>query len=111
VWGNQQSDEAVWAEHNPASLASRLKGVRILLASGTGTPGGAGGDDPTDPGAYGLENGVFQMNQSLVRALDQAGVAHTDDFYAGGYHGWPYWQADLHWALPQIVAALGPARP
>lgn len=55
-----------------------------------------------------MENGILQMNLSLVRALDQAGVPHTDNFYPGGYHGWPYWQADLHWALAQIAGTRGP---
>jgi diacylglycerol O-acyltransferase/trehalose O-mycolyltransferase len=111
VWGSQGANESVWAAHNPASLAPQLAGTALFLASGTGTPGGAQGDDPGNPGGYGLEQGVFQMNLSLVRALDLAGVPHTDDFYPGGYHGWPYWQADLHWALPRIAAILGPARP
>lgn len=110
VWGNQLTDESVWAAHNPASLASRLRGTALFLACGTGTPGGAYGDDPSNPGGYALENGVFQMNLSLVRALNVAGVAHTDHFYLGGYHGWPYWQADLHWALPLIASVLGPPR-
>ena len=111
VWGSQVTDSAVWAQHNPTSLAAALAGVKLFLASGTGTPGGAQGDDPADVGDYGLEHGLFQMNLSLVRALDLAGVAHTDRFYPGGYHGWPYWQADLHWALPQIMSILGGARP
>lgn len=108
VWGSQVTDRSVWAAHNPASLAGDLRHTAVFLASGTGTPGGAEGDDPADAGDYALENGIFQMNLSLVRALDLAGVAHTDDFYPGGYHGWPYWQADLHWALPQLAQILGP---
>ncbi|HEX6393602.1 MAG TPA: alpha/beta hydrolase family protein [Acidimicrobiales bacterium] len=106
VWGDQIQNYRTWSSHNPASLAARLKGTAVFLASGTGTPGGAHGDDPGNPGGYALENGIFQMNLSMVRALDLAGVAHTDDFYPGGYHGWPYWQADLHWALPQIASIL-----
>lgn len=107
VWGNQVTDYQNWEAHNPASLAPQLKGTVVLLASGTGTPGGAYGDDPSDPGAYALENGVFQMNLSMVRALTVAGVPYQTHFYAGGYHGWPYWQADLHWALPIIDSVLG----
>ena len=113
VWGDQSADEASWAAHNPASLAPKLAGTRLLLASGTGTPGGAQGDalypagGPFDPGGYAIENTIFQMNLSLVRALDQAGVPYTADFYPGGYHGWPYWQADLHWALPLVAQSLG----
>ncbi|MGZ4143483.1 MAG: hypothetical protein ACXVQY_13335 [Actinomycetota bacterium] len=28
------------------------------------------------------------------------------DFYGSGLHSWPYWQDDLHWALPQIMASM-----
>ena len=113
VWGDQTTDAAVWRAHNPTDQAAKLAGTRILLASGTGTPGGAQGDaiypaiGPFDPGGYAIENFIFQMNVSLVRALTQAGVPYTADFYPGGYHGWPYWQADLHWAMPMIAGALG----
>ena len=104
VWGDQLQSRDVWASHNPASLAPNLKGTALFLASGTGTPGGAQGDALTNVGGYGLEGGIFQMNLSMAGVLDRAGVPHVDDFYLGGYHGWPYWQADLHWALPQIYA-------
>jgi diacylglycerol O-acyltransferase/trehalose O-mycolyltransferase len=112
VWGDQVTRRANWAAHNPADLAPGLSGTEILLASGTGTPGGAEGDalNPAgdfDPGGYGLESFIFQMNLSLVSALDRAGVPYTAHFYPGGYHGWPYWQADLHWALPLMAKALG----
>ncbi|HUY64181.1 MAG TPA: alpha/beta hydrolase family protein [Acidimicrobiales bacterium] len=112
VWGNQVTNRANWAAHDPATLAPDLAGTTILLASGTGTPGGAQGDalDPTgdfNPGGYFLENAIFQMNLSLVRSLTLAHVPYISNFYPGGYHGWPYWQADLHWALPYIKAALG----
>lgn len=112
VWGNQVADYANWEAHNPASLASKLKGTGtvVLLASGTGTPGGAYGDDPSNPGGYALENGVFQMNLSMARSLTLAGVPFQQHFYPGGYHGWVYWQADLHWALPIIDSVLGPPR-
>lgn len=112
VWGDQVTDRAVWEAHNPASLAPDLAGTTVLLASGTGTPGGSEGDalDPAgdfDPGGYALENFIFQMNLSMVAALTEAGVPFTTHFYPGGYHGWPYWQADLHWALPLMAQALG----
>ena len=112
VWGSQVADYSNWEAHNPASLAPELVRTTILLASGTGTPGGAEGDalDPTgdfEPGDYVLENAIFQMNVSLVRALTLAGASFTTHFYLGGYHGWPYWQEDLHWALPLIQKVLG----
>lgn len=129
VWGNQITDEPNWAAHNPASLAKDLKGTTLLLASGTGTPGGAQGDalDPSssgfDPGGYALESFILQMNLSLVKSLALAGVSCspsaldpeatfvppgscTTDFYPGGYHGWPYWRADAAWALPLMDQQL-----
>ena len=110
VWGDQAADQATWAAHNPASLAGRLRGVPLFLASGTGTKGGPEGDI-NDSGPYGTEAGVWLMNQSFSRALTAAGVPYLSDFYQGGYHGWPYWQADLHWALPKMMAVLGGAVP
>jgi len=39
-------------------------------------------------------------------AIDAAGVLYGKDFYLGGYHGWPYWERELHWALPRIVPLI-----
>jgi S-formylglutathione hydrolase FrmB len=95
-----------WRDHNPTDRAADLKGVWLYVASGTGTPGGGAGDDPGNPGAYGVEHGIFHMNVSFTSALDRAGVAHTRNLYPGGYHGWRYWQRDLHEALPGLVRII-----
>jgi diacylglycerol O-acyltransferase/trehalose O-mycolyltransferase len=107
VWGDQVQNSDVWAAHNPTDRAADLACTELFLASGTGTPGGPAGDDPSNPGGYALEHFIFQMNLSLVRALTLAGVEHRDDFYVGGQHTWPYWQRELHWALPQILDVIG----
>ena len=107
VWGNQMVDSDEWAAHNPTDRAADLACTALFIASGTGTPGGPAGDDPSNPGGYAIENVIFQMNQSFTRALDKAEVPFESDFYAGGYHGWPYWQRELHWALPQILDVIG----
>ncbi len=31
---------------------------------------------------------------------------HSDRLYQGGGHDWPYFQDDLHWALPQVLEVL-----
>lgn len=103
VWGNQVADEDEWRAHNPADLVAELDGTLLLIATGNGLPGGAH-EDPDNIGGYATENGVWQMNVSFVRALDAAGVAHTDLFYGPGQHSWPYWRDALAWALPQILA-------
>lgn len=105
IWGDPATHEALWRAHNPTDLARRLRGVALFLATGDGTRGGPAGDVP-DPGGYGIEQVVKQMNDSFAQALDAADVPYASDFYQGGYHGWPYWQRELHWALPQIVALV-----
>jgi S-formylglutathione hydrolase FrmB len=106
VWGDQLADEPTWSAHNPRARAADLACTELFVATGTGTPGGPAGDDPNNPGGYALESFIFQMNLSFAAALTQAGVPFHQDFYAGGYHGWPYWQRELHWALPQILPVI-----
>jgi S-formylglutathione hydrolase FrmB len=105
VWGSQLTDEGRWRAHNPTDLAPALKGVWLYLSSGFGTPGGPAGDDFSRPHSYVIENYLFQLNLSFTRALDDAGIRYIADFHAG-YHHWPYWQRDMHNALPKLVAAL-----
>lgn len=105
VWGNQLSDEGHWRAHNPTDRAADLDDVWLFVASGMGTPGGEAGEDPGRPHAYANENFIFQMNLSFTRALDDAGVGYTSDFYSG-YHDWPYWQQELHRALPQLLEVI-----
>jgi len=107
VWGNQLTDAGEWKAHNPTDRVADLDDVELFLATGTGTPGGPAGDDPSNPGGYGIEFFIFQMNLSFARALTLAGIPFHEDFYVGGYHGWPYWQRELHWALPQMLDVIG----
>ena len=110
VWGDPAIDEATWRAHNPTDLAPQLRGISLFLATGDGTMGGPAGD-VSDSFAYAAEQVVAQMTFRFAHALDAAGIAYASDFYRGGYHGWPYWQRELHWALPQIVSIVGSPRP
>jgi hypothetical protein len=73
--------------------------------------------DPSNPGqaissaagqaVAGLTEGeIWDMNKTFVKALNAAGIAHTDYFYGAGTHSWPYWQRDLvkflAWLAPYI---------
>jgi len=106
VWGDPILQDANWRAHNPTDLVNNLRGLKLFIACGNGFPGGTH-EDPSNPGAYFIEGGAYQMNLSFVRALNAAHIPHTDWFYGPGQHTWPYWQDDLHWALPQIMRALG----
>ncbi len=108
VWGSPTADEAIWRQHNPTDLAGRLRGVALFLASGDGGRGGPAGDDPNNLAGYIAEAFIKQMNLDFAHALEAAGIPYTADFYQGGYHGWPYWQRELHWSLPQIMSLIGP---
>ena len=109
AWGDPVANADVWHQHNPSDLAADLRGVALFVASGNGARGGPAGDVDF-PLAYLVELTVGVMSHTFTQALDAAGVPHIDDFYGPGYHGWPYWQRELHWALPQIMAIIGPHR-
>lgn len=105
IWGDQLLDEQIWRAHNPTDLVEQLRGTELLIATGNGLPGGRY-ENTGDPGGYAVEQVIWQMNLSFVRALDAARVPHTDNFYGAGQHGWPYWEDALAWALPHIMAAI-----
>lgn len=110
VWGDPLLDREVWSAHNPAALA-RDGGYRHLdgnlwLTTGTGTTGGPAGDDPANPGGYGVEHFIWQTNQSFRAALATSGTSFHDLSYVGGFHGWPYWERSLHFVLPEVVASI-----
>ena len=109
VWGPQA--EGGWRRSNPTDLASALDGVVLMVAAGEGKRGGFAGDDDEDANGYGMEEAIREMNLSFLAALEAAGIAVQADLYDGGYHGWPYWDAGIRWALPQLAAILGPPQP
>jgi S-formylglutathione hydrolase FrmB len=108
VWGDQFTNEAVWRDHNPTDRAADLKGTSLFLYSGIGAPARSAGDNPQKASNYLTEHLVFQTNLSFTRALDAAGVAYKTDFHPG-YHDWPYFEAGLHWALPQMLPLVADA--
>ncbi len=109
IWGDPVADAKIWKAHNPTDLAPQLRKTALFLATGDGTRGGPLGD-VDDPLAYGIEAVVAIMTSDFAAALDAAGIPYTKDFYGPGYHGWVYWERELHWALPQMMTLIGPAR-
>jgi diacylglycerol O-acyltransferase/trehalose O-mycolyltransferase len=95
VWGDPRSDRRVWEAHDPTSLAPRLRGTKLFVASGDGT----GGDR--------TERLVGRESRQFVARLHVLQIEVTTDLYRGGRHDWPYWQRDLHRAVPLLLRALG----
>jgi S-formylglutathione hydrolase FrmB len=103
VWGDPVAQRAVWEAHDPYYLARHLKRLPVYLSCGDGTTG------PLDkPGTTSdIETDFARQNVALADALDQAGARRvTTHFYGPGTHSWPYWQRELHHALPMLLGAL-----
>lgn len=109
VWGDQRTDRATWAAHNPTSLADRFRGQPLFLSSGHGAPGGSQGDAAESAPAYFIEAYVGQLNDRFARALTERGIAFTDARELGGRHDWPYWRAAFSASLPILMRPLGAA--
>jgi len=102
LWGDP--DGKRWAAHNPYDLAGRLRGTRLFVSSGTGSPG------PLDPsGASGdrIEPIVLRESAAFVARLRRLEIAARVDLYGPGTHTWPYWQRELHRSWPLLMGAIG----
>ncbi len=103
VWGDPARDRATWAAHDPTTLAPRLRGTRLFVASGDGRRGPF--DRPGRP-RDGIEAMVGAETRSFVARLRALRLPARTDLYGSGTHTWPYWQRELHRALPTLLGAL-----
>jgi S-formylglutathione hydrolase FrmB len=46
-------------------------------------------------------------NQAFALRLQELGIPATIDDYGPGTHTWPYFERELHRALPLLLQALG----
>ena len=111
IWGDQTSNADVWAAHNPYDQAAHLAGTPLYLSSGTGTPGGAQGDDPNKAPNYLIEAYVRQLNDRLATRLTDLKIPFTDARETGGYHDWSYWRFHFRDSLRVLMPALDAANP
>ena len=98
VWGDPETDRDVWRRHDPTALLPALKGIPLFVSAGDGRParsrrarrdrGGRGG------------GGVARVRAPRPGA---ARPASTPTSTAPGIHDWPYWQRELHRALPLLL--------
>ena len=107
VWGNPVLDADNWAAHNPTALAPGLKGVHLLISSGTGFSGSAADAGTSDEIHSGTtEQNVWNDHRTFLTALALAGVDHEDHFTVGGVHTWAWFNDDLEWGVPKMVREL-----
>jgi diacylglycerol O-acyltransferase / trehalose O-mycolyltransferase len=79
------------------------------VSYGNGDPGplDVAGTSTSTSGVGGqIERRLAPGNATFVRQLGELGIPVEVDAYGPGIHSWPYWQRELHRALPGIMRAL-----
>src|SRR4051794_14286577 len=111
MFGSRATNEINWQGHDPSTLMTNLRGMRLFLWTGLGAPGPY---DPTPPeaGAVGIEMLVHQSTQYFHQHLVEAGIPHFYDDYTDGTHSWGYWARDLReFMQPMMAAFAAPTTP
>jgi diacylglycerol O-acyltransferase/trehalose O-mycolyltransferase len=101
-FGDPATEEVVWRDNDPTNLAGNLRGVRLFVRSGDGTPGPL--DSPTDPFGQvrlAVEYGAGLMARAFLSAADRLGIPVDAEVYPGS-HSQPYWQREM----PEFFAWL-----
>jgi len=103
VWGDPKSDRDVWRRHDPTALLPALAGIPLFVSAGDGRPGPFehrhGRTDAT-------EAEVGAETRAFVRRGQALDIPVQADLYGAGIHNWPYWQRELHRALPLLLGAI-----
>ncbi|MEO5878057.1 MAG: alpha/beta hydrolase family protein [Streptosporangiaceae bacterium] len=102
IRGHPYAQRPIWRQHNPFDLAAQLSNVGLYISAGSGRPG------PLD--ALPRDDDVVEALMSTVGLmfagkLSKRGIPAVTHFYDGS-HGWPYWERELHAALPVLLDAL-----
>ena len=103
LWGDPEEQADIWAAHDPVGMAEALEGKTLYVSYGDGQPGPL---DPAGATADWVEEWVAGMDEVFVSRLEELGIPATVDAYGPGTHMWPYFERDLHVALPQMMETL-----
>jgi len=94
MFGSRATNEINWQGHDPAQLATNLRGVDLWLYTATGAPGPL--DPPVpNPAGTGIETLTHASTMSFYQRLEQLGISSHLDDYVFGTHSFPYWARDL----------------
>jgi S-formylglutathione hydrolase FrmB len=93
MFGPRATQELNWQAHDPATLVTNLRGMKISLWTGNGDPGPL--DHGPDPAASAIEVITFGATRLFHGHLEEAGIPSTYIYYGAGTHSFPYWARDL----------------
>ncbi|MEV7006890.1 alpha/beta hydrolase family protein [Streptosporangium sp. NPDC051022] len=102
LWG--PAGDPAWTAHNPADLTGKLRGIRLFVSCGDGSPG------PLDPAGAAQDRGEASLLRQAETFADRVrvnGGQVVTDFYGPGTHSWPYWRRGLERALPMLMESIG----
>jgi diacylglycerol O-acyltransferase/trehalose O-mycolyltransferase len=109
-FGDPTTEEVVWRDNDATNLAVNLRGVRLFVRSGNGTPGPY--DSPTEPAdpvealvwrtRLLTEYGAGLMARAFLDATGRLGIPVDAEIYPGS-HSKPYWEREM----PEFFAWLG----
>ncbi|MFF0814291.1 alpha/beta hydrolase [Rhodococcus sp. NPDC003318] len=109
MWGPPWGQS--WLRNDPFVFAPQLRGLSLYVSASSGLTGPY--DHPQGVlDYYNTANGMALEALALANSrafqvrLDTLGVPATYSFPAAGTHSWPYWEAELWKARPQILNAL-----
>jgi S-formylglutathione hydrolase FrmB len=100
MFGPRTSEELNWAAHDPTTLAGNLRGTKLFLYTGNGSPGPL---DPPGAGSSVIETGVHVLTQLFHDRLQSLGIPSFYDDYGPGTHSWTYWTRDLRQSIGPIM--------
>lgn len=109
IYGSPIANRANWAAHDPASLATKLRGTKVHISSGTtGEPGPfeEPGLPPWDIGLW-SERAVGYSNVQFRDRMNQLGIPLTSNIYKEGRHAWPYWIREMHSIWADLMGTIG----
>jgi S-formylglutathione hydrolase FrmB len=110
MFGPRATQELNWQAHDPATLVTNLRGMKISLWTGNGDPGPLD-QGPPDPEASAIEVITFGATRLFHGHLVDAGIPSTYVYYGAGTHSFPYWARDLEEYVGPLMRRFGSAPP
>lgn len=110
IFGSRLTDDVNWRGHDPAGLASNLRGMRLALYTATGLPGPLDPPAP-DPAAIGIEALTHTSTVSFHRRLQDLKIPSRYTDYVFGTHIFPYWARDLRQHIDPLMRTFAAPPP